>query len=169
MDFFDLIRARRSVRAYRPETPPEPHLEAILEAVRLAPTAGNLQAFRVKVVTDASVKGALAHAAFGQNFLAAAPWVLCFMADPPASARTYGERGSALYAVQDATIACHHAHLAAASLGLGSVWVGAFDPAQVAKALALPKDLVPVALLPVGYPAEAPAATPRKPLGELLL
>jgi nitroreductase len=91
------------------------------------------------------------------------------MADPPASARTYGERGATLYSVQDATIACHHAHLAAASLGLGSVWVGAFSPAQVAKALALPKDLVPVALLPVGYPAEAPAATPRKPLGELLL
>lgn len=169
MDFFELIRTRRSVRAYRPDSPPEPQLAAILEAVRLAPTAGNLQAFRVKVVTDVSVKRALAKAALGQNFLATAPWVFCFMADPQGSARTYGERGASLYAVQDATIACHHAHLAAAALGLGSVWVGAFSPAAVARALDLPEALVPVALLPVGYPAEAPAATPRKPLGELLL
>ena len=169
MDFFGLIKCRRSIRAFRTEAPPEKDLNAILDAVRQAPTAGNLQAFRVKVVTEPSVKQALAQAAFGQLFLASAPWVLAFMADPGASSKTYGDRGAALYSVQDATIACTHAHLAAAALGLGSVWVGAFSTPDVARILAIPPDLVPVALLPVGYPAEAPGPTPRKPLGELLL
>jgi nitroreductase len=64
--------------------------------------------------------------------------------------------------VQDATIACCFAHLAATALGLGSVWVGAFNDNFVSKAVKAPKDLKPVAILPVGYPAEKPEPTDRR-------
>lgn len=169
MDFFEVIKRRRSIRAFKPEIPPEERLSAILEAVRIAPSAGNLQAFKIKVVKDPLVRRALAKASFGQSFVAAAPWVLAFMGDREASRRKYGSRGAELYALQDATIACMHAHLAATALGLGSVWVGAFSPTEVAAALGLPPGLVPVALLPIGLPAEDPQPTPRKPLEELLI
>lgn len=169
MDFFEVLEKRRSIRAFKPEVPPVEKLTSILEAVRIAPSAGNVQAFKVKVITDSSIRRALAKAAFGQGFLADAPWVLAFMADAEASRATYGSRGAELYALQDATIACAHAHLAAAAVGLGSVWVGAFSPRDVAVALGIPSGLAPVALLPIGMPAEAPKATSRKPIEELLI
>jgi nitroreductase len=169
MEFFEVLKKRRSIRAFKPEVPPRQKLDAILEAVRIAPSAGNVQAFRLKVVTEPPVRKALAKAAFGQDFVAQAPWVLAFMTDREASRTAYGARGAELYALQDATIACEHAHLAAAALGLGSVWVGAFSAAEVAGALGLPPELLPVAMLPIGLPAESPEPTSRKPIQEILI
>lgn len=169
MEFRELIVRRRSVRAFTSAPIAEEVLASILEAVRSAPTAGNLQAFRVKVVRDEGTKRAVCAAAYNQTFLVQAPVVLAFLTDADSSKRRYGSRGRDLYALQDATIACLYAHLAAADAGLGSVWVGAFVTADVAKALDAPGGLTPVALLPIGHPAEEPEATSRKPLGELLL
>ena len=97
-----------------------------------------------------------------------APVVLAFCAHPRRSAAKYGRRGEELYCVQDATIACAYAQLAATALGLGSVWVGAFDTDAVAQAIGARRDWRPVALLPIGYPAESPEATPRRSLNELV-
>ncbi len=60
-----------------------------------------------------------------------APAVLVFGTDAERSAEQYGERGSHLYSIQDATIACTCAALASAALGLGSVFVGSFDEERV--------------------------------------
>ncbi len=169
MDFSDLIARRRSVRAFKPDPVPEPVVESILQAVRRAPSAGNLQAFKMCVVRDGAVLEALAGAAYGQAFLAEAPVAIAFLADPHGSGLRYGQRGRDLYALQDATIACLYAHLAAADLGLGSVWVGAFSTPDVARILGVPEPLVPVAILPIGFPAEEPPESPRKPLRSLLL
>lgn len=84
------------------------------------------------------------------------------------SAAKYRQRGAGLYSVQDATIACAYAQLAATELGLGTVWVGAFDDDAVAKAVNAKPDWKPVAILPIGYAAEAPAATPRCNLTDLV-
>jgi len=169
MEFFDVLKTRRSVRAFKPAVPPKEKLDAILGAIRIAPSAGNVQAFKIRVVTDTAVKRALAKASFGQGFVAEAPWVIAFLTDAEASRASYGERGAQLYAVQDATIACAHAHLAAAAVGLGSVWVGAFSAAAVTSALGTPPEFVPVALLPVGTPAEEPKPTSRKTIEELVI
>jgi nitroreductase len=91
------------------------------------------------------------------------------MADQAQSQDKYGQRGRDLYSIQDATIACLYAHLATADAGLGSSWIGAFSHEEVSAALGLPEHLLPVALLPLGFPAEAPAPTPRKTICELLL
>lgn len=162
MEFFDLVEKRRSIRAFRPEPLPAGALDRILHAVRMAPSAGNLQAFRFAVIVAPDLKAALAKAAKGQTFLAQAPVVLAFFCDPRESAVQYGPRGAQLYAPQDAAIAVTFAHLAAADLGLGSVWVGAFDTEAVRRVLCCPAELEPVALLPIGLPAETPPPGSRK-------
>jgi nitroreductase len=167
MQFADLIHARRSVRAFK-EQPVEPDkVKAILTAVSTAPSAGNLQAYEVYAVHAPKVRAALAHAA-DQPFVAQAPICLVFCANPGRAARKYGARGRELYALQDATIAATYAMLAAADLGLGTVWVGAFDEDKAANALGTPGDWRPVAILPIGYPSESPEPASRRPLEEMV-
>jgi nitroreductase len=73
-----------------------------------------------------------------------------------------------LYAVQDATIACAYAMLAATALGLATVWVGAFRDDEVRRAIRGSEDIVPVAILPIGDPAETPEPTSRRAFGDLV-
>lgn len=168
-DFFETVRRRHSVRKYHPDMAVEPEkLNAILEMACAAPSAGDLQAYRIVVVDKPEQRGALRRAADDQPFISQAPVCLVFCADRPRSARRYGERGHTLYAVQDATIAATYAQLAVVAAGMGSTWVGDFDAAEVARILNLDQDLVPVAILSVGYPAELPEATPRRRLDEVI-
>lgn len=168
MDFFELIRARRSVRAYSPAPVEDDKLQAILTAANLAPSAGNLQAYEIYLVRDRQVRLALARAALEQWFISEAPLALVFCANPERSASRYGRRGVRLYALQDATIACTFAMLAVTALGLATVWVGAFDDEAVRRAIGAPEGHQPVAILPIGYPAEQPAAAPRRALKDLV-
>ena len=119
------------MRAYKPQAVEESKLKRLFEAANMAPSAGNLQAYRVQVVRDQEKKDALAKAAHGQGFIAQAPVCLVFCADPERSAAKYGKRGTELYSVQDATIAGAFAMLAAVDLGLATVWVGDFDEKKV--------------------------------------
>ncbi|MBN2491649.1 MAG: nitroreductase family protein [Planctomycetes bacterium] len=167
MDFRELIQARRSVRAFEDRPVEETKLEAVLEAARAAPSAGNLQGYEIRIVRDPATRQNLARAAFGQDFVGAAPVVLVFFQHPARSAQKYGERGRTLYSLQDATIACAYAQLAAVEAGLATCWVGAYDDSRVSAAMHAPADLRPVAILPVGYAAEQPAPTPRRGLGDL--
>lgn len=168
MDFFDVIDRRHSIRAYQKKTVEQDKIDALLEVSRLAPSAGDLQAYEIVVVEDAATKRALARAALDQHFVADAPAVLVFCADPARSEAKYGTRGATLYCIQDATIAASHAQLAAVALGFASCWVGAFDEAAVARVLRAPGGLRPVALLLLGYAAEAPARPPRRSLEDLV-
>lgn len=168
MEFCNLIEARRSVRTFAPQAVTEEQLETILSAANRAPSAGNLQAYEIYVVTKVETRSQLVMAAWNQEFIAQAPLVLAFCAHPARSAWRYKQRGVELYTLQDATIACTYAMLAATSLGLGSVWVGAFDEDAVRKAIgALPAHR-PVILLPIGYPGEQPPLRPRRALSEFV-
>lgn len=167
MEFTELIQARRSVRAFEATQVEAEKLNRILELANLAPSAGNLQAYEIYHVTAARVRAALARAA-DQSFIAEAPVILVFFANPGRSARKYGARGKELYAIQDATIAVTYAMLAATDLGLGTVWVGAFDPMKVTTATGAPPDWIPVAVLPIGYAAEIPGPTSRRSLSDLV-
>jgi nitroreductase len=165
MNVFDAIQKRRSVRAYQQRALERGKLQTVVEAIRQAPSAGNLQAYQVHVIRDDATKRALAAAALGQEFLASAPVVLVFCAVPARSAK-YGRRGAELYCVQDATVAVAYAQLAATAEGLATCWVGAFDEGAVSRALNLPAGERPVAILPIGYGAENPSPKPRRELGE---
>ena len=127
-DFFETVRHRHSVRCYQSDMPVEKEkLHAILETACSAPSAGDLQAYKIIVVSNPEKRQALANAAEGQSFISAAPVCLVFCADPQRSATQYGERGQKLYAVQDTTIAAAYAQLAVVAAGMGSTWVGYFD------------------------------------------
>jgi len=168
MEFHELIRNRRSIRAFAAREIEEDKLHRVLEAARAAPSAGNLQAYEILVVREPAAKSALSAAALHQAFIAQAPVVLVFFQNPARSGRTYGARGREFYSVQDATIACTYAQLQAADEGLATCWVGAYDDDRVIAAVAAPKGLVPIAILPVGYGAERPTATGRRPLEDLV-
>ncbi len=161
MDFFDVVKSRHSVRAYKDREIEEEKLNKILEAAIRAPSAGNRQAYKIVIIKDEQRKKRLAEIAADQQFIAEAAICLVFFADPQHSARKYGKRGAELYCIQDATIAAAYAQLAAAALGLGAVWVGAFN-AEALKELTNAENIIPVAIMPVGYPNEEPDITPRR-------
>jgi nitroreductase len=168
MDFFALISERHSIRAFAATPVSEDLLQRILLAANAAPSAGNCQAYEIHVVQKAEHRKALAAAAYWQAYVAAAPLALVFSANPAHNDARYRDRGQRLYAIQDATIACAFAMLAATALGLATVWVGAFRDDQVRQVIKASPTLQPVAILPVGYAAESPEQTPRRSLEDLV-
>jgi len=168
-DFFKTVRHRHSVRKYQKDAPVEHEkLHAILEMACAAPSAGDLQAYKIFVVSNQDKLSQLKKATFEQDFISEAPISLVFCADPQRSAEQYAERGRQLYALQDATIAASYAQLAIVAAGMASTWVGYFDEQQVKKTLDIDEQLVPVAILTVGYPAELPEPSPRRRLEEVI-
>jgi nitroreductase len=165
MDFFECIASRRSVRSYRPDPVEEGKLDRVLEAARLAPTACNNQPFRVVVARTAGRQAELKRI-YAKDWFAAAPIVLLVCSVPGSAWSRKDGKG---YADVDAAIVMDHIVLAATALGLGTCWVGAFDPKAAREVLALDAGWEPLAFTPLGYAAEHPEPRPRKPLEELLL
>jgi len=159
MDVLEAIRSRRSIRKFRPEPIPDEKLKMILEAGRLAPSAGNRQPWLFIVVKDPERKRSLAKAADNQTFIADADVIIVALGDPNASPRWF-ER--------DPMIAVEHMVLAATGLGYGTCWIGAFNEKEVKNLLKIPKKLKVIALLPIGFPDETPAPKERKPLEEIV-
>ena len=156
------------MRAYQKKPVEEEKVHTLLEAMNSAPSAGDLQAYEVVLVRDEERKKALARAAYDQDFIEEAPLVFVFFAHPKRSSWRYGKRGSQLYCLQDATIACAYMQLSAVALGLSSCWVGAFDDREICQICKAPPDVFPIAILPVGYPAETPLPTPRRNLKDIV-
>jgi len=168
-DFFETVRHRHSIRKYRDDMPVEQEkLHAIIEMACAAPSAGDLQSYRIVVITDKEQRQQLGEIADNQEFIAEAPVALLFCSEPNRAGKKYGERGEKLYALQDATIAASYAQLAVVAAGLGSTWVGYFDDARLKQTFSLEPGLEPVAILSIGYPAELPEESPRRPIGEVV-
>ena len=156
MTFQELAKNRYSVRSFR-ETPIEKeHMDLILEAGRVAPTACNFQPQKIYVARSAEAREKLAsvcRCTFG------APVILVVGYDRTRDWKNKLMPGLAS-GETDAAIVCTHMMLQAADLGVGSCWVGYFNPEQVAEVLGLPENITVTALLPIGYPAENAAPLP---------
>jgi len=163
MDLFDCLSSRRSIRAYDSRPVEEEKLRKVLDAARLAPTACNRQSFRVAVVRTAGRKAELGRI-YGQPWFSAAPLVVLACALPETA---WSRRDGKSYADVDSAIVMEHIVLAATALGLGTCWVGAFDPAAAKEVLKLEAGWEPLAFTPLGYPTESPAPRPRKDIEEL--
>lgn len=161
MDVFEVMKQRRSIRAYTNQTVSDQQIRRLLEAAVLAPSAGNVQPWEFVVVKDSATKEKLAEAALGQSFVKTAPVVIVVCADLDKAKRVYGIRGEKLYSIQDTAAAVQNILLAVEALGLGTCWVGAFNDNEVAKAVNAPANIRPVAILPIGYPVK-PARGPLK-------
>lgn len=164
MDVLETIASRYSVRAYRSDPIEEQTLQRVLEAARLAPTAANRQPFRLIVVHTKGREEDLARV-YGRPWFTQAPLVLCVVAMPGEAWRRMDGKP---YDEVDATIAMDHVILAAASMGLGTCWVAAFDPLAAREVLGLPEDMEPLAFTPLGYPTSQAGPKKRRPLDELV-
>jgi nitroreductase len=164
VDVFEAIKSRYSVRAYKPDAVSDAELQQVLEAGRQAPTACNRQPFRIVVIHAKGRETELARM-YGRPWFLQAPLVLAVIAVP---GEAWRRRDDKPYDEVDATIAMDHMVLAATALGLGTCWIADFDPVAVREVLALPDDVEPLALTPLGYPATAATARGRRPLDELV-
>lgn len=168
MDFFALLKKRHSTRKFKPKEIDSRKTKKLLQAIGSAPSAGNLQSYKIVLVKEREKRRLVAEACFGQGFISTVPIVLVFFADTAKAAGQYGSRGINLYAVQDATIAAAYAQIAATALGLSSCWIGAFDEARIKKLFNASAQLVPIAVIPIGFAAEKPILTSRRQAGELV-
>ena len=164
MDFSELINTRYSARAYTPDAVEEDKLQRLLEAARLAPTAANRQPFQLIVIHTAGREEELKRI-YRKDWFVQAPLVIGICGIP---AEAWVRRDGKSYMDVDVAIVMDHLILAAADLGLGTCWVGAFDPAAAREILALPDDVEPIAFTPLGYPADQPRPKKRRTLSELV-
>jgi len=170
MDFFELVRNRRSVRKFKREEPvSDKDIRKILEAAVEAPTAGNEQCWRFFVLRDPEIKKRIATEAGHQLFIDQAPVAIVVAADLDVASRKYGDRGRNTYALQDTAAAVENILLAAGALGYGSCWVGAFEEKVAARILDLPESVRPLAIIPIGIPDEPTGPKPaRRKLEEVV-
>ncbi len=164
MEFSELIQKRKSIRGYTSAAVETDKLNRVLEAANLAPTATNRQPFQIIVINTRGREQELKRI-YPKDWFVQAPLVLCICALPEnAWSRMDGKN----YAEVDATIAMDHLILAAHNEGLGTCWIAAFDPGATREILGLPKNVVPVAFTPLGYPADEGRPKKRKSLKELV-
>ena len=168
MDLSEAILNRRSIRKYKDKKIDDKLINKIIEAGVWAPSAGNLQSWKVIVVKDHQIRVQLAVACYIREFIAEAPVVLIICAYKRKSGATYGERGRELYCIQDAACAAQNMLLMIYNLGLGACWNGAFDEDSVSNLLGIPEGIRPVAIITVGYPDEKPIAPPRLEIEEFV-
>lgn len=167
MYIFDAIMKRRSIRRFEKKPVDDKLIGVILYMATQAPSAGNIQEWEFVVVKDEEQKKKLAKAALSQDFIAEAPVVIVVCANLARTSLRYGKRGETLYGIQDTALAIQNMMLAAQGLGLGSCFVGAFEEDTVSNIIELPDNLRPVAIIPIGYPAEKPESPGRIPFENL--
>lgn len=179
METLDAIRTRRSIRRFLDKDVEDEKLQMILESVRMAPSWANMQCWRFIVVKDRAIREKISELSYVESFMAPkgfkanpskkgiaeAPVVIVACADPEQSGVLWGQH----YYMTDMGIAAQNLLLAAHSVGLGSVFVGIFDDAQLHELLGIPSSIRIVGIFPIGYPRdEKKEGPPRKPLGEFV-
>ncbi len=156
MELMDLLKERHSVRKFSDKKVEKEKIDKILEAGRLAPTAVNFQPQRIYVIESEPSLEKLKECT-RYHFNAPVALLVCYDNQVswkrPFDNKDMGE--------VDAAIVSTQMMLEVTNLGLGTTWVGHFDPAAVKEKFALPENIIPVALFPIGYPAEDSAPNPR--------
>jgi nitroreductase len=169
-----LLLSHRSIRGYRPDALPLGTLETLVAAAQSAATSSNLQTWSVIAVTDPAKKAGLAKVASNQKHIEQCPLFLVWVADISRNQRLGAEEGvtletmpyqeTFLVAAIDAALAAQNATVAAESLGLSCVYIGALrnNPLEVGRIVGLPPGAFGVFGMCVGY-ASATAANEVKP------
>ena len=165
MDIYQAIKTRKSVRSYLDRPVEEDTLMRVLDAARLAPSAGNRQEWRIIVVTEAELRSELASKATRHSFIGEAPVILVCCAEDTDHVMPCGLKSFTI----DLAIAIDHMTLVAVEEGFGTCWIGGFDQSAVKKTLGIPDTVQVVELLPLGYPVDgSPVAKNRMTLDEFV-
>ena len=151
MKFLELVKLRSSVRSFSGKAVEPEKLEYVLECARLAPSAVNYQPWRFVVASSADAKKKLQQC-YNRAWFTSAPLYILACGDVGQSWKR-GSDGKDHLDI-DVAIAVEHICLAAAEQGLGTCWVCNFDVALCRQELNLPENLIPIAIIPLGYPAD---------------
>jgi nitroreductase len=163
MEFYELIKKRRSTRGFEPREIPAEVLNRVLDAARVAPSACNLQPWHFLVLKEKAAREKLKEA-YSRDWFWSAPVIIVGCVDMEKAWR----RGEVSYGEVDLAIAMDHLILAAVNEGLGTCWVGAFDEAKARAVLQIPENMKIVAMTPLGYPMKVNGTDKRKPLEEIV-
>ena len=173
--FLKLVEKRRSVRRFQDKPVQRDLLRDCVEAARLAPSAENVEPWRFVIVDDPDAKATLANAAFSGVYRATrwaekAPALVVLLSKKDILANRLGKQITGIhYYLIDIGIAGEHFVLQAADSGLGTCWIGWFDPRKTRKVLDVPASWQPVAMLAVGHPAtDKQAEKKRRSLDDIL-
>lgn len=152
MNFFDVIKARKSTRKYIDKPIESEKLEQIMTAAQLAPSWRNGQCWKFVVVTDSDKKKEIIRgtSAFNQSWMGKEHAIIVACGNPERS----GFRNDQRYYLVDVAIALEHLILAATDMGLGTCWIGGFDESKIRNVVEIPGTYRVVALVALGYPAE---------------
>ena len=162
----ELIETRRSIRSYKDQEIEEDKLDYVLQAFRKAPSAKNLQPWKLVVIKNKKILKDIAIACNNQTFMEEAPVIIAACAKEE---EAYGMMGGYMNSYPiDIAIALEHLILAATEKGLGTCWIGAFKEQLVKDILGVPEDVRVVALTPLGYPDREASIRGRKPLTEII-
>jgi nitroreductase len=198
MQFKEIVMQRYATKKFDGRKIPEDQINELIECVRFAPSALNLQPWRIKVVTDQKLKEQLRPAAFDQEQITSCSHLLVFCADPDYEGlikklaqllknnhvpeemqkmvvEMAGQFAGAMSPEQKLAWSQAQTYLAlgnalngAKSLGFDSCPMGGFDPAEFTRILGIPKPLVPVMLCPLGYAADRPTPKIRHPKTDII-
>ena len=157
MEAIQAILTRRSIRTYTPEPVPDSLITEVLTAAMSAPSAGNQQPWQFVVIADRRLREEIPKFHPYAQMVPDAPVAIAVCGD----LRLESYKG---YWVQDCSAATQNLLLAAHARGLGAVWVGIYPKEErvqrLQTLLGLPAHVIPLALVPMGFPAErVPPAT----------
>lgn len=166
MEFYEVVRKRRSYRVFKPDLPEQEKIERILESGRLAPTWANMQGVHYIVVKKPeNVKAVWKAVGQGQKFAEAPMFIIGVISEKGSGMNSNGQK----YYGVDVGICFEHLILAAAAEGLGTCWIGWFNEDKVKSALGIPEDYKVMGITPLGYPVKPKGEiTERKPLDKLV-
>jgi len=166
--FLELARRRFSCRSYQNKEVPKELIEKVLEAVRVAPSAANNQPWIFIVISEDAIKKMVV-SCYPRTWLESAPVIIVACGD---HSRSWRRADGKDHCDIDLAIAIDHLTLSATDNGLATCWVCKFDAMKCSGLLELPSNITPIALIPIGFPAEA--ANPdrhkekRKPLNDIV-
>ncbi len=179
MEFKEVLKSRRSCRAFEPDPVPDEQLTAIMKAGQWAPSPMNALPWEYIIITDAEVKSRIREASeaarqavldgggpgfaakYVMNFLEEAPVVMAVVFDP--AKKGLGDFFNQKYGALQAASACvQNMMLAATEYGLGTLWFTWFDPEKMRSVLNIPNNLEIAAVIPIGKPKGEVKAPPRK-------
>ena len=169
------IRNRRTIRKYKSQDIPEELLNSLLEEASRASTMGNMQLYSAVITRSEEMKSKLAPMHFNQPMVTGAPVVVTFCADfnrfslwckQRKAEPGYDNFLSFINALSDALLFTQNFCTLAEDAGLGICYLGTtiYNPAPIIELLKLPKLVIPVATITVGYPDELPVQPDRLPL-----
>ena len=159
-NLLEFLKSRRSIRKFKPQSPPRDLVLKAIDVARFAPSARNSQPWRFIIVEDTEIKSKLASIHIYASPLKNAPLAVVVVCHVDESPTSY---------MLDCANATIYFLLAVHALGLGAVWIQTLrNIEEIRSILGIPENVIPVAIIALGYPDESPSPKPRKPLEEVI-